>query len=276
MWLRREEMPFLTVIIPVYNGTKFIDRTLQTILSQPCHDMEVLLIDDGSTDDSLKKCQSYASDKRIRVLHHDNHGVSYTRNVGIKESKGKVIIFHDQDDLFVENFYTEEMKDTLQKCLDDEIDVIRTGRYVTWDLEKYEFQEVEAKLVKSDADLSWDVGMEFNSYIYGGDFLRDNKIYFYEFPIDLEPFYRHQTVYCARKVLYSNDIVFQIRYRNEDSVSSNWNKRKMHAKRFFGFNKVIKWHKKEHPQDKRVIKLAREHQWRCFKKVVWYTFHSYK
>ncbi len=89
----------VSVIVPVYNAGKYLNRCIASLLAQTYTDLEILLIDDGSTDDSLALCNAYArKDSRIVVLHHENHGVSYTRNRGLKVATGDYIIFVDADD----------------------------------------------------------------------------------------------------------------------------------------------------------------------------------
>jgi len=268
--------PFLSIIIPVYNGAKYLERTISTIIKQPLDDYEVIFIDDGSKDNSAEICEEYTKDARFRLIRQENHGVAYTRNRGIKESRGDIIIFHDQDDLFVENFYTEATREKIKGYLEQQVDVIRTGRYVTWDLKEYKFQEVEEKLVDSDAAISWEIGYEFNSYIFSGKFLRDREVYFWQFKVDLEEFYRHKTLYLARKVLYSNDLVFQIRYRNEDSVSSRWDKKWVCGLRIKAHRTVLKWHKAEHPEDKEVIRLTKKSRRQIIRNYIWYCTHAYE
>lgn len=93
------ENKLISVIVPVYNLERTLNRCVQSILSQSYSEFEVILIDDGSCDNSLEICQQYKQiDKRVKVFHHDNHGVSYTRNRGIQISKGDYIIFIDGDD----------------------------------------------------------------------------------------------------------------------------------------------------------------------------------
>lgn len=92
-------MPLVSVIIPVYNTEKYLDRCINSVLAQTLSDIEVLLIDDGSTDGSGKKCDDYArKDKRIHVIHTSNQGVSHARNRGLEQAKGEYISFIDSDD----------------------------------------------------------------------------------------------------------------------------------------------------------------------------------
>ncbi len=89
----------ISVIIPFYNSERSIERCLDSLLSQSYNDFEIILVDDGSTDCSLKIANRYTeNDNRIRVFHKDNGGVSSTRNRGIEEVKGEFITFVDSDD----------------------------------------------------------------------------------------------------------------------------------------------------------------------------------
>ncbi len=103
-----ENMPFFSIIIPVYKVEKYLDECIQSVLSQSFTDFEVILVDDGSPDNCPKMCDEYAQkDKRIRVIHKENGGVSSARNMGLDIAKGEYIWFVDSDD-FIEN-------DSLQK-----------------------------------------------------------------------------------------------------------------------------------------------------------------
>lgn len=97
-----EKHPQISVIVPVYNVEKYLRRCIDSILAQTFTDFELLLIDDGSKDSSGKICDEYAEkDKRIRVFHKENGGVSSARNVGLGNAKGEWIAFIDSDDEFI-------------------------------------------------------------------------------------------------------------------------------------------------------------------------------
>ncbi len=92
-------MPLVSIIVPVYNAEKTIERCVHSILNQEYRDFELILLDDGSTDTSGAICDACAErDKRIRVLHKENTGVSDTRNRGIAMAKGAYLQFADADD----------------------------------------------------------------------------------------------------------------------------------------------------------------------------------
>lgn len=95
----KNDLPLVSVIVPVYNVEKYIDVCIESIINQTYKNIEILLIDDGSTDDSGKKCDLWKNkDKRINVIHKKNSGLGLTRNVGILKSTGKYITFVDSDD----------------------------------------------------------------------------------------------------------------------------------------------------------------------------------
>lgn len=89
----------ISVIVPVYNVEKYVEKCIESIVNQRYFDLEILLIDDGSTDSSGKICDRYQiRDKRIKVFHKENGGLSDARNYGMKLASGKYIIFIDSDD----------------------------------------------------------------------------------------------------------------------------------------------------------------------------------
>ena len=101
----------VSVIIPIYNTDKYLDKCLNSIINQTYKNIEIILIDDGSTDNSLDICKKYEHvDNRIKLLSTENKGVSSARNLGIKYSTGEYIIFIDSDDFIelnmIESLYT--------------------------------------------------------------------------------------------------------------------------------------------------------------------------
>lgn len=97
--------PKISVIIPVYNTESTLHKCVDSILNQSYEDWELLLIDDGSKDHSAFICDEYAQqDKRIKVFHKENGGVSSARNIGIDNAEGKWITFIDSDDWVERNY----------------------------------------------------------------------------------------------------------------------------------------------------------------------------
>lgn len=103
------KVPVVSLIVPVYNVEKYLHKCLDSILSQTFTDFELLLINDGSKDNSGGICDEYAiKDSRVRVFHKENGGVSKARNLGIDKAHGKWIAFIDSDD-WVDNTYFEHL-----------------------------------------------------------------------------------------------------------------------------------------------------------------------
>ena len=108
-------MDLISIIVPVYKAEKHISECVDSILSQTYENFELILVDDGSPDNSGKICDEYASrDKRIRVIHKENGGVSSARNTGLDNAKGEDITFVDADDIVHEK-YLEVLYDNLKK-----------------------------------------------------------------------------------------------------------------------------------------------------------------
>ena len=98
----------ISIIVPVYNSQKHLQRCVDSILSQDFKDFELLLIDDGSTDASSVICDDYASvNSNVRVVHQTNAGASAARNKGIKESQGEYITFIDSDDYISKSYLSD-------------------------------------------------------------------------------------------------------------------------------------------------------------------------
>ncbi len=101
----------ISVIIPVYNAENYLEECLNSVLLQPYKNLEILLINDGSTDSSYEICQRYAeTDQRIKLYSQENQGVSVARNLGIEKATGDFIHFVDSDDYISPNMYTDLME----------------------------------------------------------------------------------------------------------------------------------------------------------------------
>lgn len=94
--------PKISIVVPVYNVERYLERCLKSVLSQSFDDYEVVLVDDGSTDDSGNICDIYAkSYNNFKVIHKENKGLSHTRNIGVDYSNGEFIYFLDSDDYII-------------------------------------------------------------------------------------------------------------------------------------------------------------------------------
>jgi glycosyltransferase involved in cell wall biosynthesis len=96
------ENPFVSVVVPVYNGERYLSRTLDSIIAQTVSDWEIVAVNDGSTDDSQKILDEYAKKypQKISIISVNNGGISRARNTGVSAARGTFIAFIDQDDLW--------------------------------------------------------------------------------------------------------------------------------------------------------------------------------
>ena len=105
----------VSIIIPIYNSANYLQRCLDSVVHQTYNDWELILVDDGSVDDSKSLCDKEAeSDGRIRVLHQNNQGASIARRNGIREAQGEWLTFVDSDDI-IENDYIERLFHAVQQ-----------------------------------------------------------------------------------------------------------------------------------------------------------------
>ena len=102
----KRDMAKVSVIVTVYNVEKYLNKCVDSLLAQTLSDIEILLVDDGSTDGSGRICDDYAGkDSRVRVIHKENGGVSSARNKGLFEASAEYVGFVDSDDYVAEDMY---------------------------------------------------------------------------------------------------------------------------------------------------------------------------
>lgn len=171
----------VSVIVPVYNAEKYLEECIKSLMNQTLKDIEIILVNDGSKDNSQKICEKYEKeDKRIILINKENGGQAEARNVGMNIATGKYIMFLDADDLFELNS-CESMYNIIEKAGADYV----IGNYqmtdedgTRWekpafDVEKYQ----EFKLDKDDFQKSFFVmNSTVWNKIYKAQFLKNNNI----------------------------------------------------------------------------------------------------
>lgn len=116
----------VSIILPVYNVEKYIDRCLKSLVNQTMKEIEILIINDGTLDKSMEICEKYAKiDQRIKIYNKDNEGLGLTRNYGLKRASGEYICFVDSDD-YVTDDMCELLYATAKKY---EADIVYGGIY---------------------------------------------------------------------------------------------------------------------------------------------------
>ena len=106
-----ETKPYISVIVPIYNVEQYLDQCVLSIVNQEYKELEIILVDDGSPDACPQICDKWAAaDKRIKVIHKDNSGLSSARNAGLDICTGKYVSFIDSDDWLETNMYSKLIK----------------------------------------------------------------------------------------------------------------------------------------------------------------------
>lgn len=167
----------ITVIIPVYNTEKYLRKCLKSILCQTYDKLEIILVDDGSEDNSGKICDEFKDiDERIFVIHQKNCGVSDARNKGLDAAKGKYVIFVDSDD-FVDCTYICELYSKMEEF---DIAICGIGRYILGEKQENLLEQMvldKAELVSQTIGNNYIGGYLVNK-IFSLHIIRENNIRF--------------------------------------------------------------------------------------------------
>ncbi len=127
-------MCLFSVIVPIYNVEKYLKTCVDSIINQSFKDIEIILVDDGSTDNSPAICDNYKeNDSRITVIHQSNKGLSGARNTGVKAASGEFLIFIDSDDFYADTDFFKRLSDIIRA--EPELDMINY-KFVNYNQEK--------------------------------------------------------------------------------------------------------------------------------------------
>ena len=248
----------ISVIIPVYNGAKYLSRCLDSVLAQTCRDWQVICIDDGSTDDTGIILDKYAKhDKRFIVVHKKNAGVSAARNDGIDLARGEYIHFMDADDVIDSNYY-ETMVSAGRG-----FDMICSG-FVSNSKYSDNLQYAHGHNIKTlFGKLFWSQALLKSfvwRYLFRTEFIKKNKLYF-----DTNLISQEDAIFVLQSLLISGDmlIVPNVNYHyifNNDSALNK--KDKKHREKLKQQYKMGKAYRKQYARDNNVMFL-----WR-FRKII--------
>lgn len=217
----------VSVIVPIYNVEKYIGKCILSIIEQTYKNIEIILVDDGSLDDSGNIADEYATrDNRIKVIHKANAGVSAARNSGLDAATGDFVCFSDGDD-YVMPYYVEHL---LKLCLTDNADVAYTvDMYTTFHNEHVANSHVKV-ITPEDATeniLCYKVPIGVYSKLFNREFLVKNNIRFLEDVYIGEGFNFNTACFQrANKVVMSNERIYFYRRDNEASAMTKFKEAK--------------------------------------------------
>ena len=218
----------VSVIIPVYNTELYVRQTIQSILGQTLYDIEIITVNDGSTDNSLSILSELAKqDNRIKIFTHSNQGLSVSRNVGIEKASGEFIYFMDSDDLLDH----DTLEICYQKCTSEQLD------FVFFDAESFCEENITLRNYPYQRNLQiedkvW-TGIELLEIQDGTgnfrtsaclsftrlSFLQENNIRFYPHIIHEDELYTARLYLNATRVKYIQQTFFKRRVRT-DSITT--------------------------------------------------------
>lgn len=168
-----EKNDLITIVVPIYNVEKYLERCVDSIIKQSYENLEIILVDDGSTDDSGIMCDEYRrKDSRISVIHKENGGLSDARNVGLERANGKYIAFIDSDD-----YIDREFVRTLYKlCIDNNANIAQCSFKKVYDND-----DKKDRFTKSKIEIVNHSGRDAVMEIFGKDYVEYtvawNKLY---------------------------------------------------------------------------------------------------
>ena len=228
-------MPKVSVIIPVYNVEKYLRECLDSVINQTLKDIEIICVDDGSTDKSPDILQEYQNkDKRIKVFSQKNLSQGYARNRAIKIAKGDYICFVDSDDWIDE----QALENSYEYAVKNNAEVVQFN-YKTFYEEKNEYknsnfaQQIEQKyglnLVNKTFYSYKDVVInDFHSFdmhvvnkLYLRKFIENNNIHFSNKRYGEDWLFAVSTLFSAKKIYYLNLYNYYYRYRHNSSSHSS-------------------------------------------------------
>lgn len=218
----------VSVIIPIYNVEKYIDRGLTNFLMQTYQDFEILLVDDGSTDDSPALCDAWAARyDRIRVFHKENGGAGSARNLGIDNANGEYIYFFDIDDLA-----DEELLEYCVRTMDDTDADMMVFSFRNKDVttgQEYEIVMDDIRINSNDELRNVYVGqfvMKLNGFpwnkIYRKSFLNEHHLRFEDLLIQQDEVFNLSTYPHVTKMIISSKVLYTYYIYNKGNTRSRF------------------------------------------------------
>ena len=223
-------MDKISVIVPIYNASKFLDKCLKSLINQTYKDLEIILINDGSTDNSLEICQSF-EDERIKIIDEENKGVSFARNQGIEAATGKYIIFIDADDYVALNMF-EVLSEDLFKY---DVDMSMCG-YKKVDINGnilFESEPLEDKYFDDEAFKHYLFKKEYYrellcNKLFKLDIIKRNNIRFREdIHINENILFILDFTHFARKFVYDNELLYNFVDHKDSATNMRFNLKKV-------------------------------------------------
>lgn len=209
-------MAKVSLIVPIYNSSGYLNKCVDSLLNQTLKDIEIILINDGSTDESVKIIKSY-NDKRIKYISKKNEGIGKTRNRGIKEATGEFIAFVDSDDYLNEHFCEYMYK----KAHVDNCELVICNFFEDrGNLYGIKFKDFEDTSLKENPNLLNNINLGPCNKLYSLNMLKKNSIYFEEnLKYEDAPFVV-KAIKTAKKIGKINDyLTYYVIHENSETTT---------------------------------------------------------
>ena len=244
----------LSVIIPVYNGEKYIEETVKSVINQPCKNVEVILVNDGSNDQSDRQCKLLESRySNIRYYEKTNEGIGKTRNFGLRYAKGKYVNFLDQDDLWVQGVFDN----TIEGLLKDSVDVIGFSMCSTNEnMTRGKYRHVVSKdLFGGGLEVALSSWMHHSSFMFNRAFINEFNL---KYPCTRheDEIFRYMCLYASKHVRYIDVPLFYYRNNPESETHRKYEIEQMFGPMLQSYEELIKWHEHNHPRDLAAINFC--------------------
>ena len=215
----------LSIIVPVYNVENYILKCISSLLDQNFDDYEIIVVDDGSPDQSVRILEENINDRKVRIIHEENQGLSVARNTGFQSAQGDYIWFFDSDDWCSQNV----LKD-LCSLLDNKVDVVYFTVYYEETVHGTEKLSCNTFKVKTGQKLATETDYQPCApyYIFRRQFLLDNSLAFEPRLLHEDSMFTPQTLYLANEVI-NFDIPVYHRLQREGSITHNINSKRFHS-----------------------------------------------
>lgn len=226
---RRINMVKVSVVVPVYNQEKYIERCIDSILAQSLQEIEVILVDDGSTDSTPDILRRYEqNDERITVLHQQNQYAGVARNNGLKAAQGEYVIFWDSDDYFsldaLESLYNESKKYDADICVGEttKMDMydgsVKEHCYLNWsrlpDKRPFNVNDFPEYIFNFGINCPW-------NKIYKRAFVESSKLQFSSLKHANDVYFVMKAFVLAEKITVVDKNIVFYQFRNTGSLSCN-------------------------------------------------------
>ena len=212
----------VSVIMPVFNGAKFLERSMDSLFKQTLKNFEIILIDDGSTDNSLEILRSYEREYSfVKVLSQENSGSGKARNYGIDEAKGEYIAFLDADDFFIDDDALEKMytlailnnADMVSANIKHDVD--NEGNFVPFG--QFHYYTSNEVILPEQYGIPW----SFYKNIFKRDFLVENNIYFPDLLRGQDPVFLAEVLTKVDKIYVAATDLYAYVYNSDTAKASN-------------------------------------------------------